>query len=257
MQPSSPHDTVSQMKYLKPLDFYEEIFKDILIKKDLKPGRLLGLDVSDKYVSLAVSDWKNKTAVPLRALDRQENNLSSMLADIFQSLIPEHNIVGFVVGTRQSCPLNAEFVFKQNLEFIIENLAQPQFQPWQPCVQPQPQPILENLHHWDQPQPQPILDNLWDQPQPQPILENLHHWDQPQPQPKLENLWDQPLPQPILENLHQHQPQFQLEHQPQPQPRDFAKTIMEKCYAVCALQIQIKIFQRILNEYGLIFMAAY
>ncbi|TXG68244.1 hypothetical protein EZV62_003179 [Acer yangbiense] len=141
------------MKYLKPLDFYKEIFKDILIKKDLKLGRLLGLDVSDKYVSLALSDWKNLTALPLRALDRQENNLSSMAADIFQSLILEHNIVGFVVGTKYcshiifidnlcktgkfeglkytlwDCAItskNAEFVFKQHLKFILENLPLPQ-----------------------------------------------------------------------------------------------------------------------------------
>ncbi|KAK0594811.1 hypothetical protein LWI29_000749 [Acer saccharum] len=88
------------MKYLKPVNFYKEIFKDILIKRDYsKPGRLLGLDVRDKYVSMAVSDWKNLTAVPLRALDRQENNLSPMAADLFQSLIPEHNLVGFVFGT--------------------------------------------------------------------------------------------------------------------------------------------------------------
>ncbi|KAK4845244.1 hypothetical protein QYF36_002755 [Acer negundo] len=44
-------------------------------------------------------DWKNLTALPLRAFDRQEKNLSSMAADLFQSLIPEHNLVGFVVGT--------------------------------------------------------------------------------------------------------------------------------------------------------------
>ena len=95
------------------MNFYKEIFKDILIKRDyLKPGRLLGLDVSDKYVSLAVSDWKNLTAVPLRydisyhimfvimfsiscnvnffqhgrALDRQEIDMSSM-ADMIQSLV--------------------------------------------------------------------------------------------------------------------------------------------------------------------------
>ncbi|KAK0597081.1 hypothetical protein LWI29_021668 [Acer saccharum] len=96
------------MKYLKPLNFYKEIFKDILMKKDSKHGRLLGLDVSDKYVSLAVSDWKNLTAVPLRALCRQENNLSSTVADIFQSLIPEHNIVGFVVGTKYDNPIDAQ-----------------------------------------------------------------------------------------------------------------------------------------------------
>ncbi|TXG53562.1 hypothetical protein EZV62_018818 [Acer yangbiense] len=151
------------MKYLKPLNFYKEFFKDILIKKDYsKPGRLLGLDVSDKYVSLAVSDWKNLTALPLRAFDRQEKNLSSMAADLFQSLIPEHNIVGFVVGTdfqisdtrppldsqtlnfidnlyktgkveglkhtywdRGITSKDAEFVLKQHVEFISEILKQP------------------------------------------------------------------------------------------------------------------------------------
>ncbi|TXG61735.1 hypothetical protein EZV62_013098 [Acer yangbiense] len=99
----------SQMEYLKPVDFYKRIFKDILKKEDyLKPGRLLGLDVSDKYVSLAVSDWKNLTAVPLsRALDRQEINMSSM-ADMIQSLIPEHNLVGFVVGTKHDRCLDAQ-----------------------------------------------------------------------------------------------------------------------------------------------------
>ncbi|KAK0573129.1 hypothetical protein LWI29_003380 [Acer saccharum] len=98
----------SQMEYLKPVNFYEEIFKDILKKEDyLKPGRLMGLDVSDKYVSLAVSDWKNKTAVPLRALDRQEINMSSM-ADLILSLISEHNLVGFVIGTKYGRPMDAQ-----------------------------------------------------------------------------------------------------------------------------------------------------
>ncbi|TXG57396.1 hypothetical protein EZV62_018709 [Acer yangbiense] len=95
------------MKYLKPVNFYKEIFKDILMKKGSKHGRLLGLDVSDKYVSLAVSDRKNLTAVPFK-----ENNMSSMAADIFQSLIPEYNLVGFVVGTNyrvyENRPLDAQ-----------------------------------------------------------------------------------------------------------------------------------------------------
>ncbi|KAK0603823.1 hypothetical protein LWI29_009076 [Acer saccharum] len=97
------------MKYLKPLDFYNEIFKDILKKRDyVNSGRLLGLDVSDKYVSIAVSDCKNKTAVPLRILDGQENNLSSLAADIIQSFIHEYNIVGFVVCTRETNPIDAQ-----------------------------------------------------------------------------------------------------------------------------------------------------
>ncbi|KAK0596595.1 hypothetical protein LWI29_017154 [Acer saccharum] len=98
------------MRYMKPVNFYKEIFKEILIKSDyLKPGRLLGLDVSDKYVSLAVSDWKNLTAVPLRALDRQEINMSSM-ADMIQSLISEYNLVGFVVGTKHAKPMVSLYV---------------------------------------------------------------------------------------------------------------------------------------------------
>ncbi|KAI9182603.1 hypothetical protein LWI28_027123 [Acer negundo] len=78
------------MKYLKPLNFYKEVFKDVLMKENSKHGRLLGLDVSDKYVSLALSDWKNLTAVPLRAWQRQENNMSSV-ADIFQSSVRKFN----------------------------------------------------------------------------------------------------------------------------------------------------------------------
>ena len=106
------------MKFLKPVTFYKGVFKDILMNKASKHGRLLGLDVSDKYVSLAVSDWKNLTAVPLRydisyyimfvlvfsiscnvnffqhsrAFDMQEKNLSSMAADLFQSLVRLTNL---------------------------------------------------------------------------------------------------------------------------------------------------------------------
>ncbi|TXG64332.1 hypothetical protein EZV62_011326 [Acer yangbiense] len=95
------------MKFLKPLNFYKEVFKDVLMKENSKHGRLLGLDVSDKYVSLALSDWKNLTAVPLSAWHRQENNMSSAV-DIFQSLISEHNLVGFVVGTKYSKTIDAQ-----------------------------------------------------------------------------------------------------------------------------------------------------
>ncbi|TXG62136.1 hypothetical protein EZV62_013499 [Acer yangbiense] len=151
-----------KMKFLKPVTFYKEIFKDILMKNGSKHGRLLGLDVSDhNYVSLAVSDSKNLTAVPLsRGLHRQETNM----ADIFQSLISEHNLVCFVVGTpytwdrRDAIPFleqtqifidnlcktgklegfkytywdtsirskNSEFVLEQHVKFMLEHLNQPQ-----------------------------------------------------------------------------------------------------------------------------------
>lgn len=50
------------MQYVKCLNF----FQDLLKAKALERGRLLGLDVGDKYVGLAVSDLDNKIATPLR-----------------------------------------------------------------------------------------------------------------------------------------------------------------------------------------------
>ena len=50
------------MRYVKPLN----LFHDLLTSKAVKRGRLLGLDVGDKYVGLAVSDTHNKIASPLR-----------------------------------------------------------------------------------------------------------------------------------------------------------------------------------------------
>lgn len=50
------------MKYVKPL----QLFQDMLKMKVRERGRLLGLDVGDKYVGLAVSDPRNKSASPVR-----------------------------------------------------------------------------------------------------------------------------------------------------------------------------------------------
>lgn len=50
------------MKYVKPVN----LFHDLLKMKATERGRLLGLDVGDKYVGLAVSDLHNKIASPLR-----------------------------------------------------------------------------------------------------------------------------------------------------------------------------------------------
>lgn len=46
------------MKYMKPLN----LFRDLLKRNARERGRLLGLDVGDKYVGLAVSDPDNKIA---------------------------------------------------------------------------------------------------------------------------------------------------------------------------------------------------
>ncbi|KAK2640816.1 hypothetical protein Ddye_022579 [Dipteronia dyeriana] len=109
------------MKYLTPLEFYTKIFKDILMNKDSKHSRLLGLDVYEDYVSLAVSDPNNLIAVPLRNLDYEEDNISSRVADIILSLIPEYNLMGIVVGADYFRMLNRPFMkYLMPLDFYTQ-----------------------------------------------------------------------------------------------------------------------------------------
>ncbi|KAK2643143.1 hypothetical protein Ddye_024906 [Dipteronia dyeriana] len=142
----------SQMKYLTPVDFYTKIFNDILMNKDLKHGRLLGLDVYENYVSLAISDPNNLIDVPLRNLNCQDVTINYTVADIILSLIPEHNLVDIVVGTDYDlkCPFDIpalvfldglrrtgifevlKYTFwdrgltSMHVQYILENLNQPQ-----------------------------------------------------------------------------------------------------------------------------------
>lgn len=44
----------------------EELFRKVLEGSKTKKARLLGLDVGNKYVGLAVSDDQNRVALPLR-----------------------------------------------------------------------------------------------------------------------------------------------------------------------------------------------
>ncbi|GAB4834404.1 hypothetical protein Ancab_032658 [Ancistrocladus abbreviatus] len=81
------------MRYVRPWSLFQELLKT----KAPEQGRLLGLDVGDKYVGLAVSDPQNKIASPLSVLVRKKNNIDLMAGD-FQSLISELSLVGFVVG---------------------------------------------------------------------------------------------------------------------------------------------------------------
>lgn len=52
-----------QMKLVEPIILFRHLLKNNSAKKG---RRLLGLDVGNKYVGLAVSDSKNKIASPLR-----------------------------------------------------------------------------------------------------------------------------------------------------------------------------------------------
>jgi putative Holliday junction resolvase len=50
------------MRYVKPWNLFHDLLKSNAVER----GRLLGLDVGDKYVGLAVSDPHNQIASPLR-----------------------------------------------------------------------------------------------------------------------------------------------------------------------------------------------
>ncbi|KAM7491372.1 hypothetical protein LguiA_034293 [Lonicera macranthoides] len=93
------------MKYVKPFN----LFQDLLKSNALERGRLLGLDVGDKYVGLAVSDFHNKIASPLSVLLRKKSNIDLMAGD-FESLISELSLSGFIFGypfDRQKASPNA------------------------------------------------------------------------------------------------------------------------------------------------------
>lgn len=81
------------MKYMKPLN----LFQNLLKSNALERGRLLGLDVGDKYVGLAVSDFQNQIVSPLRVLHRKKTNIDLMATD-FQTLISELSLSGFIFG---------------------------------------------------------------------------------------------------------------------------------------------------------------
>ncbi|QCD91659.1 uncharacterized protein LOC114172511 [Vigna unguiculata] len=81
------------MRYVKPL----QLFQDLTNSTQNQRGRLLGLDVGEKYVGLALSDFDNKIASPFSVLVRKKSNISLMASD-FQSLISKYSLKGFVVG---------------------------------------------------------------------------------------------------------------------------------------------------------------
>jgi len=55
---------------MKPL----ELFHDLVKTTKNERGRLLGLDVGDKYVGLALSDFDNKIASPFRYYHNHHQN---------------------------------------------------------------------------------------------------------------------------------------------------------------------------------------
>ncbi|XP_054825262.1 uncharacterized protein LOC129322854 [Prosopis cineraria] len=81
------------MRFVKPYQLFLSTMKETKRKR----GRLLGLDVGDKYVGLAVSDPDNKVASPLSVLVRTKSNIDLMASD-FNLLISKFSLKGFVIG---------------------------------------------------------------------------------------------------------------------------------------------------------------
>ncbi|XP_034704758.1 putative pre-16S rRNA nuclease isoform X3 [Vitis riparia] len=114
------------MKYVKPVN----LFHDLLKMKATERGRLLGLDVGDKYVGLAVSDLHNKIASPLSVLLRKKSNIDLMATD-FQSLAV--NVKVFIddlckTGRLEGVSLEINAIncqkphFDQNVELLLKPL---------------------------------------------------------------------------------------------------------------------------------------
>ncbi|KAF7828282.1 putative pre-16S rRNA nuclease isoform X1 [Senna tora] len=81
------------MRFVKPLQLALNLAKTPKKKR----GRLLGLDVGDRYVGVAFSDPKNKIASPFCVLVRKKTNIDN-LANDFSTLISEFSSNTFVVG---------------------------------------------------------------------------------------------------------------------------------------------------------------
>ena len=90
------------------------------LKIALRPGqRLLGLDLGEKTIGLALSDTLLSVATPLKTLERRKFSVN---ADELLALAKQHGIGGFVVGL----PLNmdgSEGPSAQSARAFARNLA--------------------------------------------------------------------------------------------------------------------------------------
>ncbi|XP_042473014.1 putative pre-16S rRNA nuclease [Zingiber officinale] len=73
------------------------LFRKLYCLQNKQKARLLGLDVGQKYVGLAVSDVTNQSTSPLSVLVRKQSNIDLMAKD-FQTLASQFSLAGLVVG---------------------------------------------------------------------------------------------------------------------------------------------------------------
>ncbi|KAI9200392.1 hypothetical protein LWI28_007009 [Acer negundo] len=98
------------MKHKNPMNLYKEVFHKNLLRKPVNRGRLLGLDICDDHVALALSDtnlvflssspkeWKLHGGDKLFSFAyNDDQDLISATAEL-KALIGEHKVEGLVVG---------------------------------------------------------------------------------------------------------------------------------------------------------------
>ncbi|XP_074558044.1 uncharacterized protein LOC141814033 [Curcuma longa] len=73
------------------------LFRKLYCLRNTQKARLLGLDVGQKYVGLAVSDVTNQSSSPLSVLVRKQSNIDLMAKD-FKILVSQFSLAGLVVG---------------------------------------------------------------------------------------------------------------------------------------------------------------
>uniref|UniRef100_A0A0E0JP32 YqgF/RNase H-like domain-containing protein n=1 Tax=Oryza punctata TaxID=4537 RepID=A0A0E0JP32_ORYPU len=77
----------------------DQLFRKVIEGGSKKQSRLLGLDVGSKYVGLAVSDDKNRIALPLSVLSRTKTNISLMADDFVTLALHVRLLVGELCKT--------------------------------------------------------------------------------------------------------------------------------------------------------------
>ncbi|KAH1223363.1 putative pre-16S rRNA nuclease [Glycine max] len=98
------------MRYMKPLQLFHDL-------KNQQRGRLLGLDVGDKYVGLALSDFDNNIASPFSVLVRKKTNITLVASD-FESLCSDlsnktsKHVIGISFDKHQVSSDNVELLLK-------------------------------------------------------------------------------------------------------------------------------------------------
>ncbi|XP_015055623.1 uncharacterized protein LOC107002206 isoform X3 [Solanum pennellii] len=110
------------MRYLKPSNLFHELLKS----NALASSRILGLDVGDKYVGLAVSDTTNKVASPLAVLLRKKTNIDLMAKDLQGLAVHVKLFIDDLCRTGELRGVNYTFrdecFTSKNVEFLLQDL---------------------------------------------------------------------------------------------------------------------------------------